>query len=342
MTASTSGTIRVTLPDGSVREVPAGTTLTAGGRGIGPGLARAAWPPGSNGADRDLDRPLDARHDARDPHREGSATRSTCCGIPRRTSSRPRCASCVPTRRSASDPPIEDGFYYDFEVDRAVHARGPRAFEAEMRKVAAEKYPFVREEVDRAEAQKRFADDPLKLERLERAGRRRDHLDLHRRPVHRPVPRPARARHRRASSTSSCSHGAGAYWRGDDAAPDAPAHLRHRVLQEGGARRATSTGSRRRRSATTACSARSSTSSCSTRSRRAPRSGPSGARSLYNALVGLHARAAARTATSEIKTPLLYNKGLWEMSRPLGQVQREHVPRARQRDAASTTSRSSR
>ncbi len=44
------------------------------------------------------------------------------------------------------------------------------AFENEMRKVAAEKYPFVREEVSRAEARKRFADDPLKLERLSELG----------------------------------------------------------------------------------------------------------------------------------------------------------------------------
>ncbi|MGH7513093.1 MAG: TGS domain-containing protein, partial [Gemmatimonadales bacterium] len=39
MTASTTATIRVTLPDGSVREVPAGTTSRQVAEGIGPGLA---------------------------------------------------------------------------------------------------------------------------------------------------------------------------------------------------------------------------------------------------------------------------------------------------------------
>src|SRR5688572_31381219 len=41
-----------------------------------------------------------------------------------------------------------------------------RSFEAEMRKVVQEKYPFIREEVSQSEALKRFSDDPLKIERL--------------------------------------------------------------------------------------------------------------------------------------------------------------------------------
>ena len=55
-----SATIRVTLPDGSVREVPAGTTSRQIAEGIGAGLARAALAARVNGSIWDLDRPLEA------------------------------------------------------------------------------------------------------------------------------------------------------------------------------------------------------------------------------------------------------------------------------------------
>ena len=53
-----SGAIRVTLPDGSVREVPAGTSARQVADGIGAGLARAALAARVDGAIWDLDRPL--------------------------------------------------------------------------------------------------------------------------------------------------------------------------------------------------------------------------------------------------------------------------------------------
>ena len=86
----------------------------------------------------------------------------------------------------------------------AVHARRSRAIEAEMAEVAPRDYPFVREVVDRDRGQPRFADDPLKLERIGELGDRRDHHGLHRRAVRRPLPGPARARAPAGSSTSSC------------------------------------------------------------------------------------------------------------------------------------------
>jgi threonyl-tRNA synthetase len=83
-----------------------------------------------------------------------------------------------------------------------------------MRKVTAEKYPFVRAEVNRAQAQTLFADDPLKLERLSEL--RDDEvistytdgpfIDLCRGPH---VPDTSRLKH------FKLTHTAGAYWRGD-------------------------------------------------------------------------------------------------------------------------------
>ena len=54
-----SGAVRLTLPDGSVREVPRGTTARAVAERIGAGLARAAVAAKVDGAVWDLDRPID-------------------------------------------------------------------------------------------------------------------------------------------------------------------------------------------------------------------------------------------------------------------------------------------
>ena len=109
----------------------------------------------------------------------------------------------------------------------AVHARRPRGVrggDAQGRRRRSTRSCAPRS--TRAEARKRFADDPLKLERLERVRRRRDHLDLHRRAVHRPVPRPARAGHAGAQALQAAAHRRRVLaWRRE--APDAAAHLRH-------------------------------------------------------------------------------------------------------------------
>ena len=84
-----------------------------------------------------------------------------------------------------------------------------------MAEVAARDYPFVREVVDRAEANRRFADDPLKLERISELGDDETitvytdgpFTDLCRGPH---VPRTGRLKHFKLLSA------AGAYWRGDE------------------------------------------------------------------------------------------------------------------------------
>ena len=113
-------------------------------------------------------------------------------------------------------PPIEDGFYYDFEVRRPFTPEDLDAIEAKMAKVAARELSVRPRGGGPRRSQPRFADDPLKLERIAELGDDEiistytdgPFIDLCR--------GPARARHRRGSSTSSCSHAAGAYWRGDE------------------------------------------------------------------------------------------------------------------------------
>ena len=151
------------------------------------------------------------------------------------------------------------------------------AFETEMRKVMAEKLPFVRAEVSRDDGEVGLCRRSAQARADRRPRPRRDHLDLHRRSVRRSLPRTARATHRLAQALQAAECRGGILARRLQPA-DAAAHLRHGVLEEGRAGRSTCTASRKRRSATIAASARSSICSCSTRSRRARRSGPNAAR----------------------------------------------------------------
>jgi threonyl-tRNA synthetase len=112
-------------------------------------------------------------------------------------------------------PPIAEGFYYDFDVERPLAPEHLEQIEKKMSEVVAADDPFERRVVDRAEAEELFSDDPYKLERLEEIPesdvisvyRDGDFIDLCRGP-HMP-------------STGSVHnvkllHAAGAYWRGDE------------------------------------------------------------------------------------------------------------------------------
>src|SRR5467141_4821821 len=157
--------IQVVLPDGSNKTLPAGATGADLARAVGPGLAKAALAIRVNGEVRDLQRPLpdgvkvsiltDKDPQALDVLRHSSAhVLATAV------------RQLFPHAKIGFGPPIEDGFYYDFEVPTPFTPDDLEAIEAKMGEVAKADYPFVREEVSRAEARKRFADDPLKLERI--------------------------------------------------------------------------------------------------------------------------------------------------------------------------------
>lgn len=72
-----------------------------------------------------------------------------------------------PGARYAIGPPIDDGFYYDFELQTQVGPEDLERIEARMAEIAAADQPFVREELGRAEALKRFGDQPFKREIIE-------------------------------------------------------------------------------------------------------------------------------------------------------------------------------
>jgi threonyl-tRNA synthetase len=67
----------------------------------------------------------------------------------------------------AIGPPIDDGFYYDLELPGPISESDLAKVEDRMREIVAEDQPFVREELSRAEALERFADQPYKREIIE-------------------------------------------------------------------------------------------------------------------------------------------------------------------------------
>ncbi len=158
--------IVLTLPDGSTREVPAGTLGRDVVATIGARLLQASIAVAVNGEVQDLMTPLRTSGafvviTEKDPRALG-VLRHSGAHILATAVRRLR-----PDAKIGFGPAIDDGFYYDFEVDQPFTPDDLMAFEAEMKKVIAEKYPFVREEVTLAVARQRFVDDPLKLERLD-------------------------------------------------------------------------------------------------------------------------------------------------------------------------------
>jgi threonyl-tRNA synthetase len=74
-----------------------------------------------------------------------------------------------PGAKYAIGPPIEDGFYYDFDLPEPLQPEDLERIEARMREIASAGQPFAREELDRGAALELFADQPFKREIIEAA-----------------------------------------------------------------------------------------------------------------------------------------------------------------------------
>ncbi|MEA2476215.1 MAG: threonyl-tRNA synthetase [Actinomycetota bacterium] len=72
-----------------------------------------------------------------------------------------------PGAKYAIGPPIQDGFYYDFEVDRPFTPEDLERIEKEMTAIVKANQRFEREEVDRDAALELFGDQPYKVEIIE-------------------------------------------------------------------------------------------------------------------------------------------------------------------------------
>ena len=215
--------IELILPDGTKTEHPQGVTGRQVAESIGARLAAAAVAVTIDGVAVDLDRPLPA------PGGEFSVvTAETDLGrsVLRHSAAHVLAQAVLalhPGAAFAIGPPIEDGFYYDFDIGRPFTPEDLERIEAKMTEIIAADQPFVREAMSRDKALAIFADQPFKTEIIKSvdpgevgAGdevtvyRNNGFVDLCRGPH---VTSTGRLRAVKLLRTS------GAYWRGDEKNP---------------------------------------------------------------------------------------------------------------------------
>jgi len=212
--------VKVVLPDESELELPDGATGLDAARAIGPKLAEQAVLLRSNGAVRDLRMPVSdgeriqilTTRDKDDPDAL-YVLRHSAAHLLAEAARR-----LFPGTKVAIGPPIENGFYYDFEFPEPVTEADLQRLEDEVRREIEEGRVWEREEIARDDARQRFleAAEPYKVELVDTAEgdislyTQGDFVDLCRGP-HLQDAKPIKA--------VKLLSLAGAYWRGDETKP---------------------------------------------------------------------------------------------------------------------------
>ncbi len=208
--------IKITLPDGSERSYPQGTTAMEIAESISQGLARNVLSAKVNGRVIDADQPIG--HDAslqlltwNDPEGKATFWHSSAHLMAEALE------SLYPGIKFGIGPPIEQGFYYDVDPgDRVISTEDLPAIEAKMQELARQKNTYERQEVSKADAVAYFRDkgDEYKLELLEELKdgditfyRQGGFVDLCRGPH---IPDTGKIKAIKLLNV------AGAYWRGDE------------------------------------------------------------------------------------------------------------------------------
>jgi threonyl-tRNA synthetase len=306
--------MKVVLPDSSELELPDGATGLDAARAIGPKLAEQAVLVRSNGSVQDVRLPLEdgqpiqflTTRDTDDPDAL-SVLRHSAAHLLAEAVRR-----LYPGVKIAIGPPIENGFYYDFEFPEPIREEDLERIEAEIGRLLAEGRSWQREEITAAQARQRFLEEnePYKVELVETAEgaislySQEGFTDLCRGP-HLQDSKPIKA----IKLTSL----AGAYWRGDErntqltriygtafySQADLDAYLER--LEEARARDHRRLG------------LQLDLFHFDEHSPGSPFWHPKGM-AIYNTLEALRRRENARRGYSEVKTPLIYDKTLWVTS----------------------------
>ncbi|MFS7402301.1 threonine--tRNA ligase [Carnobacterium maltaromaticum] len=155
--------IKITFPDGAVKEYPAGSSTLEVAKGISNSLAKKALAGKFNGELVDLVRPLEVdgsleiitpdHEDALQILRHSSA--HLMANALRRL---------YPDIHFGVGPAIDNGFYYDTDTEAPITEEDLPKIEAEMMKIVKENNTIVRKEVTREEALELFKSDPYKVE----------------------------------------------------------------------------------------------------------------------------------------------------------------------------------
>jgi len=160
------GLIKVTLPDGSVREYPQGCTALDVASSISEGLARNVLAAKVDGSVQDAMRILPATCELQLLTWNDSEGKSTMWH-----SSAHLMAEALefyfPGVKLAIGPPVANGFYYDVDfMDYTFTEKDLEKVEAKMKELAKLKNPYIRQEVSKQDALNYFTEkqDPYKLE----------------------------------------------------------------------------------------------------------------------------------------------------------------------------------
>ena len=299
------------LPDSSELELPDGATGLDAARAIGPKLAEQAVLIRQNGTVQDLRLPLAdgqpiqilTTRDTQDPDALAVLRHSAAHLLAEAV------RRLYPGVKVAIGPPIENGFYYDFEFPEPIREEDLERIEAEIMRELEEGRSWEREEISAAEAKQRFLEEnePYKVELVDTAEgdislyTQGEFTDLCRGP-HLQDSKPIKA----VKLTSL----AGAYWRGDEhnkqltriygtafySQADLGAYLER--LEQAKARDHRRLG------------AQLDLFHFDEHSPGSPFWHPKGM-AIYNVLDDLRRRENAKRGYQEVKTPLIYDKALW-------------------------------
>ena len=205
------------LPDSSELELPEGATGLDAAAAIGPKLAEQAVLVRSNGRVQDLRSPLEegqpiqilTTRDTDDPDALAVLRHSAAHLLAEAV------RRLYPGVKVAIGPPIENGFYYDFEFPEPIGEDALERIEEEIRRELSEGRSWAREEISRDEARRRFEEEgePYKVELVDTA---EGEISLYTQGEFTDLCRGPHLQDSNPIKAVKLTGLAGAYWRGDE------------------------------------------------------------------------------------------------------------------------------
>lgn len=161
--------IKITLPDGSVREYAAGTTAADVAKSISEGLARKVLAAEVNGEVWDSSRPINTDSTLKLLTWDDSGAKATFWHSSAHLMAE-ALEALYPGTKFGIGPSIESGFYYDIDLgDRTIGDEDLKKIEDKMKELAKQNSTYVRQDMPKDKAIAYFTekDDQYKLELLE-------------------------------------------------------------------------------------------------------------------------------------------------------------------------------
>ncbi len=306
--------MQIVLPDGKKLELPDGATGLDAARAIGPKLAEQAVLVRANGRVQDLRLPLEdglpvqilTVRDKDDPDALAVLRHSSAHLLAEAV------RRLYPGVKIAIGPPIENGFYYDFEFPQPINEDDLAKIEREIERELKEGREWSREEVSADEARRRFEaeNEPYKVELV---GTAEGPISFYTQGAFTDLCRGPHLQNSKPIKAIKLTGLAGAYWRGDSTKPQltriyGTAFYSKEDLDAYLARVEEAKRRDHRR-----LGVQLDLFHFDEHSPGSPFWHPKGM-AIWNALEAVRRRENARRGYLEVKTPLIYDKALWQTS----------------------------